>query len=101
MPELSRRAFTHLLGTAAAAATLPFPLAAQKAAAPEVRLNANENPYGPSAATLQSMRDGFAVACRYPDEEIDALINDLAKLHGVSTSQIVVGSGSGEILRFA
>jgi histidinol-phosphate aminotransferase len=100
MPALSRRAFAQLLGTAAAAATLPIPLAAAPARS-VVRLSANENPWGPSPAALQSMRDGFTAACRYPDEAAEALIADLAKLHGVAASQILIGAGSGEILRLA
>lgn len=100
MSALSRRAFAQLLGSAAAVAAIPLPLAAETTSK-VVRLSANENPYGPCPAALQSMRDGFNVACRYPDDEVDQLVADLAALHRVSTSQILVGAGSGEILRLA
>jgi histidinol-phosphate aminotransferase len=36
---------------------------------------------------------------RYPDEHADNLVDTLAKLHGVSPEQIVLGDGSGEILK--
>jgi histidinol-phosphate aminotransferase len=37
-------------------------------------------------------------ACRYPDEDIEALIDALATHEGVTTGQIVTGTGSGELL---
>jgi len=37
-------------------------------------------------------------ACRYPDEEIGQLVELLAHTEGVPANQIVVGSGSGELL---
>jgi histidinol-phosphate aminotransferase len=64
-----------------------------------VRLSSNENPYGPSPAALKAMADSFGLAWRYPDEYSDLLTAELAKLHGVTTEQILVGDGSGEILK--
>ena len=84
MAALSRRAFAQLVGGAAAAAALPLQLAARPNASSFVRLSANENPYGPSAAALQAMRDAFPQACRYPDGEVDTLVDHIARLHGVS-----------------
>ncbi len=98
MPDISRRHFAHLLGGAAAAvAALPAHAKPQKA----IRLSANENPYGPSPAALQAMRDAFSVASRYPDDEVDALVAGIARLHGVSERQVLLGDGSSEILRLA
>jgi histidinol-phosphate aminotransferase len=64
-----------------------------------VRLSANENPYGPSQKALQAMTDSFGLACRYPDEHNNVLIDKLAKLNGVNHDQILLGDGSGEILK--
>jgi|SRR6266516_2665776 len=64
-----------------------------------VRLSSNENPYGPSPAALKAMTDAFGLAWRYPDEHVDVLVEKLAKLNGVSTNQILLGNGSGEILK--
>jgi histidinol-phosphate aminotransferase len=102
MPQLSRRAFAQLLGTAAAASAIPLRLVAKPAmVAGTVRLSANENPYGPSAVAMQAMRDAFPVVSRYPDQAVDDLIGDIAKLHGVSERQVLVGDGSSEILKLS
>lgn len=105
--NLSRRAFARVVGASAVAAVLP-PLAAVKplfaATTPPsdgVRLSANENPYGPSPAAIEAMRDAFARAWRYPDESQDDLINAIAKSHAVSRDQVLLGDGSSEILKLA
>jgi len=105
--NLSRRAFARVAGAGAAAAVLPSiaalrPLLAVKSATSEiVRLSANENPYGPSAAALEAMRLAFAQAWRYPDEAQDELLDTIAKLHSVSRDQVLLGDGSSEILKLA
>jgi histidinol-phosphate aminotransferase len=58
----------------------------------------NENPYGPSPAARAVLSSTIAGACRYPDEEINQLVELLAKKEGVSAEHIVLGSGSGELL---
>jgi|SRR5215813_13910988 len=106
--NLSRRSFSKLIGASAAYATVAqvtkagcrLPIPDHAAVTPAVvRLSSNENPYGPSAAALTAMTDGFSLAWRYPDEYADMLAADLAKLNGVPTDQILVGNGSGEILK--
>jgi len=108
-PTLSRRSFTQLFGAGATlaalrpAASLAAPahrLLSTPTAAP-VRLSSNENPYGPAPAALQAMTDAFGLAWRYPDEHADALVEALAKLHGVTAERILLGNGSGEILKVA
>lgn len=109
--SISRRNFARLLGAGAAVAVarpaLSFatPPEASPAAAPPatggavVRLSSNENPYGPSPKALKAMTDAFGLACRYPDDSADLLIDALAKNDGVSPDQILLGAGSGEILK--
>jgi histidinol-phosphate aminotransferase len=103
MPTLSRRAFAQLVGAgAAAAAALPTP--SLLAAAPReslIRLNANENPYGPSPAALAAIREAMPLAWRYPDEAAEKLATALAQLHGVPQNHILAGDGSSEILKLA
>jgi len=113
MPEvtsISRRTFARLMGIGAAfiaarpTLALSKPLAepfigAGTLPAAAVRLNSNENPYGPSPMALKAMTDAFGLAWRYPDEHADTLIEMLAKINGVSSDQIVLGDGSGEILK--
>jgi len=111
--SLSRRGFVQILGTGAAAMALRLPASlaaaapataatrAKSAAGTVVRLSSNENPYGPSPAAFDAMRDAFGLAWRYPDEHVEALTADLAQLHGVSDDHILPGAGSSEILKIA
>ena len=95
---LTRRSFAQLLGVGTAVAALPDLLA--KPGAP-VLLNSNENPYGPSPAAVQAIRDAIATSFRYPDEVESALGETVAKLHGVTTSEILLTNGSSDVLRLA
>src|SRR5438034_7877588 len=106
--SISRRDFARLLGAGAAAAVVRPPIAfakpTQAVTTPLteggiVRLSANENPYGPSPKSLQAITDSFGLACRYPDEHNNVLIDKVAKLNGVNHDQILLGDGSGEILK--
>jgi histidinol-phosphate aminotransferase len=106
--SISRRDFARLLGAGAAAAivrpTVSFAKPTQSVTTPLaeggiVRLSANENPYGPSAKALKAMTDAFTLACRYPDEHNDLLVDKLAKLNGVARDHVLLGDGSGEILK--
>lgn len=109
----SRRGFTKLLGAGAAYAVLrpanvlpatrPLPPAILTGATPAgaVRLSSNENPYGPSPGALKAMTASFGLAWRYPDEHQDQLGDELAKLNNVARDQVLVGSGSSEILKVA
>src|SRR4029450_12201093 len=45
------------------------------------------------------MNDALGVACRYPDERADVLVESLARLNGVEHDEILLGDGSGEILK--
>ncbi|HEY0371906.1 MAG TPA: histidinol-phosphate transaminase [Thermoanaerobaculia bacterium] len=95
---LSRRTFAQLLGAGAAVVALPQ---ARAKANGVVLLNSNENPYGPSPAAMQAMRDAMAGSFRYPDEVESALAETVAKLHGVTTSEVLLGNGSSDVLSLA
>ena len=45
------------------------------------------------------MTDGFSLAWRYPDEYADMLADELARLNNVPADQVLLGDGSGEILK--
>jgi histidinol-phosphate aminotransferase len=62
-------------------------------------LSRNENSYGPSEKVIAAMREAVPLANRYPDDESDLLQNKIAALHKVKREQVVLGCGSGEILR--
>jgi histidinol-phosphate aminotransferase len=105
---LSRRGFSKLISAGAVYAALnALPIKADAEANAShlslensvVRLSSNENPYGPSAVALKAMTDGFSLAWRYPDEYADMLADELARMHSVPIDQILLGNGSGEILK--
>jgi histidinol-phosphate aminotransferase len=66
-----------------------------------IRLNSNENAYGPSAKVTDSIRVAVARANRYPRLEYCALSERVANLHHVTSDQILFGCGSTEVLRMA
>ena len=64
-----------------------------------VKLNTNENPYGPSPKALEAMRAELNDDLRlYPDPNGDLLKQAVAEYYGVQTSQVFVGNGSDEVL---
>ena len=67
-----------------------------------VKLNTNENPYGPSPKVLEAVRAEAADTLRlYPDPNSDRLRAAIAAYHGVTPAQVFVGNGSDEVLAHA
>ncbi|HSJ81108.1 MAG TPA: histidinol-phosphate transaminase [Thiobacillus sp.] len=67
-----------------------------------VKLNTNENPYGPSPRVLKAVRAEAADSLRlYPDPGSDRLRAGIASLHNVDADQVFVGNGSDEVLAHA
>ncbi len=62
-----------------------------------VRLNFNENPFGPSKKMREAMTKAFNNGCRYPNTA--ELVKMIAEKEGVSTDHIVIGGGSTEGLK--
>jgi histidinol-phosphate aminotransferase len=111
-PLLSRR--HALLGAAALLSPLAphFAIGAGTAIAPPkavqtgpaaglIRLDSNENPYGPSPAAREAIIASAGEAPRYADAAIDQLGELLAKHQQVAASQVVIGSGSSELLHIS
>jgi histidinol-phosphate aminotransferase len=64
-----------------------------------VKLNTNENPYGPSQKVIEALKLEAAETLRlYPDPNSDALKAAIAKVHHLDSSQVFVGNGSDEVL---
>lgn len=64
-----------------------------------VKLNTNENPYGPSPkviAALQAVANGSLRL--YPDPDSSKLKAAIAEYHGLASNQVFVGNGSDEVL---
>ncbi|HKQ96828.1 MAG TPA: histidinol-phosphate transaminase [Candidatus Polarisedimenticolia bacterium] len=98
---LSRREFVGAAGALVGAAWLPGSSVDAAVPSGPVRLDSNENPYGPSPAALEAMVRSQAAAARYPDPLETPLTEDLARQHHVTPEQVVLGCGSGEILKMA
>ncbi|MGA7918898.1 MAG: histidinol-phosphate transaminase [Candidatus Acidiferrales bacterium] len=104
--NFSRRDFSRIISQSVAlvigAPRLPTLLdARQRKPIPDgaVRLNYNENPYGPSPKALEALATCGHVASRYPDETYHEVKEALAQKHGVKVENIALGCGSTEILR--
>ena len=67
-----------------------------------IRLDRNENAYGPSAKAAAAMQEAVRTAAqRYPDAEAEALRTAIARVHRVTPDRVVLGCGSGDVLRMA
>jgi len=64
-----------------------------------IKLNTNENPYGPSPRVLEALRAEAADSLRlYPDPNSEKLKVVIAEFHGLNPEQVFVGNGSDEVL---
>jgi histidinol-phosphate aminotransferase len=63
-----------------------------------IKLASNENPLGPSPLALTAIRETLGSLHRYPDSHAYYLKEDLARHHGISPSQLILGNGSDEVL---
>jgi len=106
----SRRDFTRIvaqsLAAAIAAPRLPNPHpvdATKRKPLPPgaIRLNFNENPYGPSPKARAALADCGPISNRYPDQSYRDVITALAQKFNVQPENVVLGCGSTEILRAA
>ena len=67
-----------------------------------IKLNTNENPYGPAPGVQAILRGFEAEELRlYPDPSAGALTEALAERYGLSPSQVFVGVGSDDVLAMA
>ena len=64
-----------------------------------VKLNTNENPYGPSPKVIEALQKEAAETLRlYPDPNSEKLKAAIATYHGLQANQVFVGNGSDEVL---
>jgi histidinol-phosphate aminotransferase len=64
-----------------------------------IKLNTNENPYGPSPRVVEALKDEASDALRlYPDPNADRLKEAVASRFQVTPRQVFVGNGSDEVL---
>ncbi len=78
---------------------VPYVPGEQPKLAKLVKLNTNENPYGPSPKALEAMRGELNDNLRlYPDPNSDLLKQAVADYYGVQGNQVFLGNGSDEVL---
>jgi histidinol-phosphate aminotransferase len=64
-----------------------------------IKLNTNENPYGPSPRVLEAIQAELSDALRlYPDPNAERLKQAIADYYGITPAQVFVGNGSDEVL---
>lgn len=81
---------------------VPYVPGEQPKLAKLVKLNTNENPYGPSPKAIAAMQAEVNDNLRlYPDPNSDRLKQAVADYYGVQIAQIFVGNGSDEVLAHA
>jgi len=66
-----------------------------------IRIDSNENPNGPGQRVLDVIRGSLGQSNRYPVKSEDDLIDAVCKRHGVKPENVILGCGSGELLRAA
>lgn len=65
-----------------------------------IKLNTNENPYGPSKKVMEKAMELENLKL-YPDPAATLLVDEIAKYHGLESSQVFVGVGSDDVLAMA
>jgi histidinol-phosphate aminotransferase len=107
----SRRDFLRSLGIGAAVgAAVHWPLGDISAAAEPsrarksdgfIRLDSNENVYGPSPKVVSAIGSATGQVNRYPFMKYDEITERIATFHRVKPEQVLFACGSTEILRVA
>lgn len=65
-----------------------------------IKLASNENPLGCSPLALEAMEKSIKSANLYPDDSYYELKESLANLYNVNSKNIVIGSGSDQVIEF-
>lgn len=66
-----------------------------------IRIDSNENPHGPGRRALDAIVRQLGRSNRYPVKETDDLTQSIATVQGVKSENVLLGCGSGELLRAA
>ena len=78
---------------------VPYTPGEQPKIADLLKLNTNENPYGPSPLALRAMKAAADDRLRlYPDPVAEPLRQAIARQYGLEPNQVFVGNGSDEVL---
>ena len=98
--QLQQSMLPHIRGLDVYQGVEPVEVMAERAGIPPeqiIRLNGNENPYGPSPAVAKALA-GFPNFNHYPDPEQRQLRQALSGYVGVDPERIIAGNGSDELI---
>jgi histidinol-phosphate aminotransferase len=76
----------------------PMPASVLEARTQLIKLDSNENPFGPSPRAIEAMRAALAGVNSYPEDDCSKLRNKLAASHDVEAEQVMVTAGSTALL---
>ena len=97
-PLINWRGHEVMLAQGAASRRADRLLAAQPGM---IRIDSNENPNGPGERVFEVIRRHLSESNRYPVKSEDDLAAAIAKTHKIEPDHVILGSGSGELLRAA
>lgn len=66
-----------------------------------VKLNSNENPFGPSEKARQAIIDSISMGNRYPGNIMRKLTKAIAEKEGLTSKHVMITAGSSELLGLA
>lgn len=67
-----------------------------------IKLNTNENPYGPSPKVVEAIKKEIGKDLRlYPSPTMEALRDTIANYYDVKQENVFIGNGSDEVLAFS
>ena len=98
--QLQESMLPHIRGLDVYQGVEPVEVMAERAGIPQdkiIRLNGNENPYGPSPAVAAALAD-FPNFNHYPDPEQRQLRQALSGYIGIDPDRIIAGNGSDELI---
>ena len=108
--NLSRRNFLTAGAATMGASLVTPPLALAQSATTELaqplygpapgvaKLNANENPYGPSPSAIAAMSEAIGKGAYYVNSTAETLKEMIAERHGLTKDHIILSSGSSGVL---
>jgi len=76
----------------------PMPASVLESRTQLIKLDSNENPFGPSPRAIDAMRAALAAVNSYPEDDCSRLRNKLAISHDLQPEQVMVTAGSTALL---
>ena len=65
-----------------------------------IKLNSNENPFGPSKLAMDALRNSFDLINNYPSSSHEKLRKAISKIYNIDFENITCGAGSDELISF-